>query len=268
MSGPTGLSRVALVDSVNKGGVGEYERHLDDLDRINDGIFMRVTIAKFQAFRQRAAKLPDKDDDGTPMDYTGVFTADPGALWQVPLEADFWESTPIDLNPLRMAIRDDVEALALAIGIPLHWISPDAASGSAAGATLQNDGVVFRAEDRQRRVNSGLAESFSLAFEAMGEAERAQAWKIRTIWAPVERFSLSDKAAALPQFKSAGVPWDTMMIDVLQKTPAELPSLKAQRSADALWDAMNAPAPAPALAPTVSPAPAAPMTDVVEGGQG
>lgn len=82
---------VPVVRFRNKRGVGEFEPHVDLLDRINYVLLQRLVIATFQAFRQRAVKgLPDKDEDGTDIDWAGVFTGDPGAFWQVPNEVDFW----------------------------------------------------------------------------------------------------------------------------------------------------------------------------------
>jgi hypothetical protein len=82
---------VPVVEFVNRNGVGEFERHLDVLDRINHMLLQRMVIATFQAFRQRAIKvenaedMPDKDPEtGEPIDYDDIFAADPGALWQLP----------------------------------------------------------------------------------------------------------------------------------------------------------------------------------------
>jgi hypothetical protein len=59
--------------------------HLPILDRINYTILNRLEIATLQAFRQRAIKgVPDKDAEGNEIDYDDIFSADPGALWQLP----------------------------------------------------------------------------------------------------------------------------------------------------------------------------------------
>ena len=247
LSGRTLEGRIPLVPFTNKGGVGEFERHLDTLDRINDGIFSRVTLMKYQAFRQRAVKVPKYDEKGDEVDYTGVFTADPGAMWQVPLDAEFWESTPVDLTPILAATKDDVAAFAAAVGIPLFWISPDAANGSAAGADTMREGNEFRGEDRQRRANSGFAEVLSQCFLRMGDAERAERWKIRTIWAPTQRYSIDSRGSAAVAYTSAGIPFEEMLVDVLQKTPNDVARIKALRDADLLFSE-----PAPSAAGVVA----------------
>jgi hypothetical protein len=84
--------------SLNRNGVGEFEPHLDVLDRINHMILQRMVIATMQAFRQRAIKgdtedMPDKDPEtGEEIDYDDIFAADPGALWRLPKVRDMWES--------------------------------------------------------------------------------------------------------------------------------------------------------------------------------
>ncbi len=235
LSGRTLPDRIPLVPFTNKGGVGEFERHLDTLDRVNDAIFTRVTIMKYQAFRQRAVKVPKFDEKGDEVDYTGVFTADPGSMWQVPLDADFWESTPVDLTPILSATKDDVAAFASAVGIPLFWISPDAANGSAAGADTMREGNEFRGEDRQRRANSGFAELLSQCFLRMGDRERSERWKIRTIWAPTQRYSIEARGSAAVAYISAGMPFEEMLVDVMQKTPNDVARVKALRDQELLF---------------------------------
>jgi len=52
----------------NRRGVGEFEPHIDVLDRINDTIFERVAVGKYQAFRQRVAiGLPRHYPDDYPV---------------------------------------------------------------------------------------------------------------------------------------------------------------------------------------------------------
>jgi hypothetical protein len=54
----------------------------------------------------------------------------------------------VDLGPVRQAIRDDVQDLAAVTRTPLFYLTPDAANGSAEGASLAREGLVFKTEDR------------------------------------------------------------------------------------------------------------------------
>lgn len=230
------FARVPVVRFQNRGGVGEFEPHLDVLDRINDTTLDRVVISKVQAFRQRAVKnLPTTDEKtGEDIDYTDVFAADPGSMWQVPDGVEFWESSPVDLTPIRMSIKDDVEGLAAVTRTPLHLITPDAASGSAEGASLMREGQIFKVEDRRRRADSSNARLLSMMFEFSGDSVRAERAAVQTVWAPAERFSLTEKASAASQMKG-NLPQAAIWTDVLQYTPGDVPRLESMRGADLLY---------------------------------
>lgn len=249
---PAHGGRLPLVPFRNKGGIGDFESHLDPLDRINDGIFTRVTIAKAQAFRQRAFEgLPEYDEMGEPIDYRGVFTASPGAAWQLPEGSKVWESSYVDLGPIRLAIKSDVEEFFSVTRTPLHYVAPEAAQGSAEGASAQREAHVYRAKDRRRRVAATLRNTLSLAFTVMGDHERARPIGISTIWEPMEWYSLSSKSNAFAQMKDA-FPFEALATDILQYPPAELPRLLQQRDGDLLMQT-----PTPPLTPSAPPTQAA-----------
>jgi hypothetical protein len=220
------------------------------LDRINDTLLDRVVISKIQAYRQRAIRgLPETSDGAEPtedgsnvIDYTDVFSADPGSMWQVPEGVEFWESSPVDLGPVRLAIQDDVKALAAVTRTPLHLITPDAANGSAEGAALMREGHLAKVKDRRRRAGSGLAELMSLAFSAMDDEQRADRSGIVTIWEPAEQFSLTERMSAAAQAKAAGLPQDAVFTDVMQYRPEDVERLNGMRAKDLLYALTQAPA--------------------------
>jgi hypothetical protein len=219
----------------NRDGVGEFERHLDTLDRINDKIFDEWWIAKIQAFRQRAVKnLPDTDEDGEEADYTDMFTASPDEMWQVPGDVEFWESNPVDLTPVTGAIQKDLERLSSTLSIPLHIITPDAANGSAEGASLMREEHVYKVENRIDHVNPSFARTMSLAFLFENEPARADITKIEPVWGPVERYSLQQKADAATKAMGT-LPVETIQRDIWQYAPAEIPELRKQRGRDIYW---------------------------------
>jgi hypothetical protein len=243
---------VPVVRFKNRRGVGEYEPHLDLLDRIDNEVFRRIGISAYQAFRQRAAiGLPNEDEDGNEIDYAEIFTADPGAMWQLPEGASMWESGTVDLTGLRMAIKDDIIAFAAVTKTPLHYLTPDAAAGSAEGASMMREGLVYRVEDRRRRFEGPLAQVMALCFRLMGDAARADALAIRTLWQPAERFSLSEKASAAAQAVTT-LPNEAILTDVWQYAPSDLPRLKAARAEDLLFAPLEAAANAP-VAPARGP---------------
>ena len=243
----------------NYQGVGEYERHLATLDRINDKIVDELTIAKTQAFRQRAVKnLPETEKkivDGqvveVDIDYTDVFEAAPGSLWQVPDGVEFWESAAIDLTPLRNAIKGDLEHLAAVTSTPLHVITPDAASGSAEGASLMRESSVDAAQTRIDHADRSWAGVMADCFVFMGDEERADTTQLEAIWGPVERYSLAEKASAASQAKTT-LPDQAIQRDIWQYPPAEIPYLRTMKAADMMFQQPGQP-PRPGTAPGAPP---------------
>lgn len=238
----------------NKRGAGQFETHLDLLDRVNHMILQRMVIATFQAFKQRGIKvdpedMPDVDPEtGQAIDYDKIFSADPGALWRLPQSADMWESGAVDLQPILAATKEDKMDFAALTRTPLYWFIPDAANGSAAGAEAQREGAVNQAEDRIRRASAGWNRVMATAFRFMGDTERAKLPSLRTLWQPANRYTLAERADAAN--KASDVPWETRMTDIWQFPPEKLEEMKLQRAADA---ALNAPAPTPVPEPVPAP---------------
>lgn len=233
---PVPDDQVCVTRFRNRDGVGEFERHLDPLDRINDKIFDEWWIAKIQAFRQRAVKnLPDTDEaTGEEIDYTDMFTASPDEMWQVPGDVEFWESSPVDLTPITAAIQKDFERVAATTSTPLHIVSPDAANGSAEGASLIREEHVYKIENRIDHAGAGWARTMSLAFLFSGDASRADVTQIEPIWGPVERFSLAQRADAAAKAKDS-LPVEAIQRDIWQYAPAEIPNLREMRGRDVYY---------------------------------
>lgn len=237
-SGPLPASlggRVPVVRMRNAGGVGDFEPHLDALDRINDVLFDVLTIGKYQAFRQRALKnLPEEDEQGNRIDYSDAFLADPGGLWRLPENVDVWESQVADLGPLRLVGKDAVAAFAAVSGTPLHYITPDAAQGSAEGAASMKENHLFRVMDRKRRCDAALRDVVSLAFAWEDDQARAKRSGIRTLWSPVEIHSLTERAQAASQAATT-LSMDSIATDIWGYRPSDLDRLTKERGKDLMF---------------------------------
>lgn len=214
----------------------EFEPHLSVLDRINYTILQRLEVATLQAFRQRGIKgIPTHDAQGNEIDYTDVFSADPGALWQLPDTADIWESGQVDLGPIRDAIRHDVQDLAAVTRTPLFYLTPDAQNGSAEGATLAREGLVFKTYDRLVQTGESWEQVMSLAFTFAKDTQRAARTDMEVIWSAPQRWTLAERYDAATKAQVAGVPWRTVMQTILQFSPQEIERMEAERATDALY---------------------------------
>lgn len=222
-------------DSLGRRSFGEFEPHVPILDRINYTILSRLEVATLQAFRQRGLKgnFPENDAEGNPIDYDDIFAADPGALWLLPETAEVWESGQVDLGPIRQAIRDDVQDLAAVTRTPLFYLTPEAANGSAEGAALAREGLVFKTQDRITQASEAWEAVMSLAFLFAGDEERARRGDMEVLWAPPERFSMAERYDAAVKAQAAGVPWRAVMTDVLQFSPQQVDRMESQRATDA-----------------------------------
>lgn len=192
---------IPVVRFRNRDGVGEFERHVDVLDRINRSLLRGLVVMTYQAFRQRAVSgdLPEYDEAGTLINYKELLKSGPDALWLLPPDAKIWESGMVDLTPILSFAKNDVLFLAAVTRTPLTMFTPDASTQSAEGASLQREGLVFKAEDRINRVGGQWAEVMSLMLRYSDDDARAAVDKIHLLWAPVERFSVGERASAISQ---------------------------------------------------------------------
>lgn len=254
---PTGLKFVPIFPYVNRRGLGEFEPHLDILDRINWGILQRLVITAMQAYRQRALQraegtpaLPVLDDKGNEIDYDKLFAAAPGAMWDLPAGFTLWESGQTDLGQILSATKDDMRDLAAVTRTPFPMFVPDGANQTATGATAANEGLLFKAKDRLRRANAPLVATMGAAV-AIEEGLDQIVGNIEALWAPVESRSLQEIADAsskvvndLPRRERLSRIWG-LDGDAIDKIEAEFAS-------QALIDGLSQPV-APPVAPAVPP---------------
>lgn len=125
-------------------GMGLIEPHLDLIDRINLGKLQRLSTSAIQAFKQRALKrneqaggesLPETDPQtGQKIDWSAALEAAPGALWDLPIGIDIWESGSTDIRPLLDGEKHDAREFSAVTGTSVSTILPDSANQSATGA--------------------------------------------------------------------------------------------------------------------------------------
>lgn len=201
-SGALQHDRCPVVRFDNESGMGEFEAHVDLLDRINHQVLQRMTIAVMQAFRQRAVKgLPTvypkgHPREGTEIDYGDVFVSDPAAVWHLPPNAEMWESAAVDLQPLLNAVREDVTHLGAVTKTPLYYLMPGGENQSAEGATAQRENLVFKAKDRTERFIPKWSDVVALMLLQAGATDRRALARLGPIWASPEMLSLAERADA------------------------------------------------------------------------
>lgn len=213
----------------NPGGVGDFETHLDDINRINRGILWRMSTMSMQAYRQRAlrkksseqggAAMPKTDENGNEIDYATIFEPAPGALWDLPPDVDIWESQTTDITPMLSASRDDIRQLSAATKTPLPMLMPDSANQSAEGAQNTEKGHIFRCERRLAIAKVGIEAALVKALQTEGTDVQDT---VDVSFESVERVTLSEKYSAAAQAKAAGESWGSIRRSILNYSPDEM----------------------------------------------
>ncbi|MCT7369453.1 phage portal protein [Mycolicibacterium llatzerense] len=233
----------------NPDGIGEFEPHLDVINRINGGILRRLSVEAMLAFRARALRpkegtqgLPQKDLAGNDIDWAARLPFAPGVLWDLPPGIDVWESAATDITPLLSASKDDIRHLSSETSTPLPMLMPDNANESAAGATATNQGYLSKCGDRATEAKIGATASLVQALGTDGTDVGEQTVDIS--FEPVEMVSLAEKMAAAAQARTAGMPRKTIFRKVLGWSPEEI-SQADQDLADETLATMLAAPPTP-----------------------
>jgi hypothetical protein len=208
-------------------------------------VLQRLVITAMQAFRQRAilGRLPQTDEAGNPIDYNAIFPSSPGALWVTgrPTSGEdalgIWESSQTDITPLLTAVKDDIRDLSAITRTPLPMLLPDAQNQSAEGATAGREGLVWKTQDRIQRASYGWNTVMRTALMFAGKGDV----NVETEWLDPERRSLAERADAASKLVPAGVPFNTIMTDVMQFPPDKVERMEDERMTDALVESMKAP---------------------------
>lgn len=242
---------VPVVVFENHDSMGEFEPHTDILDRINKGNLDRLVTMAMQAFRQRAVKggLPPTDENDRPIDYAAVFSPSPGALWDLPMGIDVWESQESSQSILAMlqSNKDDIRDFAAVTRTPLAMLVPEGANQSAAGSEFAKEGLVMKAKDRIARFKPSLDELLERALRVeQPDFEDI----VESAFADPTNVSTSEKYDAAVKAKSADVPFRTIMTRILGFTADEVDRMEIERAAEQVTlETLLASQPAPREAP-------------------
>lgn len=242
----TGLDFIPVFPFINRGGLGEFESHLDVLNRINWNILQRLVITAMQAYRQRAVKgdLPDVDEENNEIDYADVFKPGAGNLWRLPDGVELWESQPTDITAILTANKDDITHLAAVTRTPMATLMPEGANQSAEGANFAREGLVKKTEDRVERAKGALSLVMGAAL-AIENGSSKIVDGIESLFIPVKSQSLAERADAASKLAPI-LPWRTIATDVLGYSADRVDQMETERATDALMTSLALPLSAPA----------------------
>ena len=230
-------------------GVGEFESHLDVINRINRGILQRLVTTAMQAYRQRALKakegtpgLPEKDEQGNDIDWAKVFEPAPGALWDLPPGVDIWESQYTDIGPMLNGSMADIRQLAAVTRTPVSVLIPDNANQAATGAEFAKEGLIFKTKDRLTVTKVAATAAVLKALEV----ERIQVDStLEVLFEPPHAISMAEKYDAAVKAKAAGESWKSIQRNILGYSPEQIAQDALDRAEEQLAAAVFAPSTVP-----------------------
>lgn len=237
---------------------GEFETHIDIIDRINKDTLDRLVTTAMQAFRQRYLEggLPKEDEKGNPIDYTAIFTPAPGALWDLPEGVTLKETQESAQSILAMlsAEKDDLRNLAAVTRTPLPMLVPEGANQSAAGSEFSKEGLVTKSKDRIERVKPALSAVMTRAMKIVNPDFDSV---VELGFADPTFVTFAEKHDANVKAKSGDVPWRRRMIDILGYSANEVDQMQTDLEEERLAAQLALP-PVPPVAPVPADATNAP----------
>jgi hypothetical protein len=230
----------------NHDGTGEFESHLDIIDRVNKDTLDRLVTVAMQAFRQRYLEggLPKVDEQGNAIDYASIFTPAPGALWDLPAGVTLKETQESAQSILAMltAEKDDLRNLAAVTRTPLPMLVPEGQNQSAAGAEFSKEGLVTKSKDRIERVKPAGSEVLSRAMRIVNPDFDAV---VELGFADPTFVTFAEKHDANVKAKSGDVPWRTRMVDILGYSADVVDQMQVELEEERLAAQLAMPEPAP-----------------------
>ncbi|ANW64006.1 hypothetical protein BCA37_10730 [Mycobacterium sp. djl-10] len=239
------LGGIPIVRFENPDGIGEYEPHIDLLDRIIDTTLQRIIGFWYQALRQRGLEgdedeevYEDRPDAKEPIDFDKLFKAGPGAMWRIPEGFKVWESQQSDFSGILKGKLDDAKEFAAVTGTPLHFITPDAANGSAQGAGLMRESLTSKCRDRRIRSAPRVKLLWRMLFALAGEPDRGR--RVQLQWGPIEFHTLAEQGSASAQSLGT-LSLEDRCVRIWDMTPEEAKRNIARLRADGLLGLPTAP---------------------------
>lgn len=238
------LATLPVVEFSTADGLGLFEPHLQAIYRIDQQGFDLVCIEMMQAFIQRGLtgikRTTYKESDpaviagtakaGDPIDMSEMYMASPGGLWMLPDGVDVWESKQADVSALRDTIRNDIRDVADLSMTPLGINSADT-GGSASGADLKREGVIFKAQDLNERANDGLVTLMKMALGYGGQGGADSDFE--TMWLPINPIQYADPAQSASQLSNV-LPKESIWTNVLGFTEQQVMEARSQQDTQTL----------------------------------
>lgn len=228
------VTHIPVVVMTGRHGVGVFERHTDLLDRIDHETLQGLVIVAMQAYKQRAVLgAPDEDDDGNKIDWDGLLSAGPGAVWRFPDGVELSEFNETDIRAVLEMQKDSRRELSDLTSTPLRASVSDSSNQSAEGAAFAREALVFSCEDFIELANDAVAMAQALIGQWTGDTQRSDPWTIRPMWADPARRSLAEIGDV--DAKAANtLPLKERLVKIWQYSPADAERIAIEKRQEML----------------------------------
>ncbi len=217
-------------------------------NQINGFLFLLALAGYFGAHKQRWAtgvKLMYDEQTGKPVEPWDI-AIDTMLTAENP-SASFGEFTQTDLGNYIKAIEQKVLHIAVTTRTPRHYLIEQGQSPSGDAIRSAESGLVNKVERKMRPFGEGFEEAIRLArkFARMPDMPADS----ETVWAdPSVRTDAERTDAAIKRFQAGITPWEQTCED-LGYTQTQIARMSAQRSGDALLQAILNPPKTPTPPP-------------------
>lgn len=226
------LDRLPITELTSRRGVGVFELHTDLLDKINLQTLQGLVIAAMQAYKQRAlVNLPDVDDDGNTIDWSGILTAGPGAVWNLPEGVELKEFSEADVRGILEMSKDSRRELSDLTSTPLRASVADSANQTAEGAQYAREQLVFSIEDFLGLNDEPVADAMALIAQWEGDDSRSDPSLIVPRWADPTRRSLAEMGDVDSKAQNT-LPLKERLVKIWGYSPSEADRVAAEKRAE------------------------------------
>lgn len=180
-------------------------------DRINQTIFQQMTIAHFQAYKQRWATgiTPPKGRKGQ---QAAPYEVGAQMLWtSADKDTSFGEFTSADIRQILESVRDAIADIAAITKTPAHYLMGKMANVSGETLTQAESGLVSKTQQRMNSMGWSHERVMKLCFALLGDKEKATDVEAATLWSDPQKQITAELALAGQQWAAVGIPLELIM---------------------------------------------------------
>jgi len=223
------------------GGRSDLADIIDLQDAINKVLSDMMIGSEYQAFPQRVltgVEIP-RDENGQPLRAAALKAAH-DRVWTFSNDnAKVHEFSAADLKNYIDAKNSLVSDLAAQTRLPPQYVKGEITNASADALKMAEIGLVSRTRRKMPSFGAAHVEAIQLAFQSMGDNERAGEVLAHTIWVDPESRSIAQVVDAAVKQKELNVP-DEVLWEKIGYSSSEIQRMRTVQAQDILFQDISA----------------------------